>query len=310
MSAEKLDLLLNEIGPLLLHNTSKSGALTPKQQLSVALHWLGCGAQNHIVGDAHGVDKSTVCRTVQRVVNVVNDVLLNRIVRWPENIPNEIEKFYRIAHFPHVCGVVDGSLIPIDAPTNNEPAFVDRWGGHSINCMFVCGATKFFYYVSANCPGSVHDARVMRNSNLYRRFERQNIFPNAVILGDSAYPLKQWLMPPRHNNPNNPLEERYNRRHKGTRQVIEGALGILKEKFPCLHHLRVEPRYAANIVKCCTTLCNFARIGVNDDEVEVLNENNLILQEDENIVLDHPEREIPIRAAILRQEQILNLMNN
>ena len=102
MSAEKLDLLLNEIGPLLLHNTSKSGALTPKQQLSVALHWLGCGAQYHIVGDAHGVDKSTVCRTVQRVVNVVNNVLLNRIVRWPENIPNEIEKFYRIAR---ICPV-------------------------------------------------------------------------------------------------------------------------------------------------------------------------------------------------------------
>ncbi|KAJ3661345.1 hypothetical protein Zmor_005744 [Zophobas morio] len=70
MSAEKLDLLVNEIGPLLLHNTSKSGALTLKQQLSVALHWLGCGAQYHIVGDAHGVDKSTVCRTVQRPLRV------------------------------------------------------------------------------------------------------------------------------------------------------------------------------------------------------------------------------------------------
>jgi hypothetical protein len=125
----------------------------------------------------------------------VNRTLFNRVVSWPENIEEEIRSFYGIANFPHVCGVVDGSLIPLDAPFAHEAAFGDRWGDHSINCMFVFGS-RIFFYVSARWPGSVHDARVFRHSSLYRRMEWQNIFPNAVILGDSAHPLKEWLMTP------------------------------------------------------------------------------------------------------------------
>jgi hypothetical protein len=168
----------------------------------------------------HGVNKATVCRAIKNVVNVVNRTLFNRVVSWPENIEEEIS-FYGIANFPHVCGVVDGSLIPLDALFAHEAAFVDRWGDHSIDCMFVCGSRNFFL-CKRSMPGSVHDARVFRNSSLYRRMERQNIFPNAIILGDSPYPLKEWLMTPLHHNSNNINEQTYNRHHKGTRQVIRG----------------------------------------------------------------------------------------
>lgn len=180
----------------------------------------------------HGVHKSSVCRSVKAVVSVVNDVLFNSIVSWPQNIENVMNRFFRIANFPFVCGAIDGILITLNAPYENEPAFVDQKGNHSLNCMMVCGPTKLFYYVSANWPGSVHDARVLRNSTLYRRMERENIFPNAVILGDSAYPLRLWLMTPLHENPNNVAEHVYNRRHKSTRQVIEGAFGTLRRNFP------------------------------------------------------------------------------
>ena len=42
--------------------------------------------------------------------------------------------------------------------------------------------------------------------------------------------------------------------------MIECAFRLLKEKFPCLNHLRViDPRYSCEIFKCCVTLCNFSR---------------------------------------------------
>ena len=47
---------------------------------------------------------------------------------------------------------MDGSLIPIDAPTENEAAYVDRHGDHSINTMMVCGPNMEFFYVSARWP--------------------------------------------------------------------------------------------------------------------------------------------------------------
>ena len=54
-------------------------------------------------------------------------------------------------------------------------------------------------------PESVHDARVFAHSALYNNMEHNHILPNKTItmsgthiplymIGDSAYPLKSWLM--------------------------------------------------------------------------------------------------------------------
>lgn len=66
----------------------------------------------------------------------------------------------------------------------------------------------------------------------------------------------------------------HNRRLKSTRQMIERAIGILKEIFPCLNHLRLNPIYAGSVVKCYATLCNLAReddivIAINKDEAKL-----------------------------------------
>ncbi|XP_057667254.1 putative nuclease HARBI1 [Diorhabda carinulata] len=165
--------------------------------------------------------------------------------RWPENPVRIAQQFFNIAGFPSVCECVDGTLVNIDAPTENETAYVDRHVYHSLNCMMVCGPNFQVYVVNANWPGSVHDARVLRNSATARDFGQGfRPFPNAVILGDSAYGLKEWLMVPLRRNPNDIAEHNYNRRHKSARRVIENAYGILKERFPCLNHLRVSPRRA------------------------------------------------------------------
>ena len=100
MPANKVEKILQEIGVELQHNTRKSGALSPKKQLCVALHWLGSGSQYHTITDMHGVHKSTVCRSIKNVVNAVNRLLFRTVISWPENIANEVEQFYRIANFP------------------------------------------------------------------------------------------------------------------------------------------------------------------------------------------------------------------
>jgi hypothetical protein len=72
-------------------------------------------------------------------------------------------------------------------------------------------------------------------------------------------------------------ERRYNRSLKATRRVIKCAYGIMKERFPCLNHLRVQPEYAGKIIMCCATLHNIAskkdfewnqESGNDDDEVD------------------------------------------
>ncbi|KAJ8897613.1 hypothetical protein PR048_002962 [Dryococelus australis] len=93
-------------------------------------------------------------------------------------------------------------------------------------------------------------------------------FPGSVILRDPIYPLKSWLIPPIVQNNNRPEQHRFGRAHKKTRRVIGCAIGILKERFPCLNYLRLEPVFACKVVKCCVALCNLSEFGNEGLEVE------------------------------------------
>jgi hypothetical protein len=72
----------------------------------------------------------------------------------------------------------------------------------------------------------------------------------SIILWNSAFPLRRWIIPPVSRNLKDELERRFLRPHKPTRRVAENAIGILKEKFPCISHERVPPNFACKTVVC------------------------------------------------------------
>jgi hypothetical protein len=85
----------------------------------------------------------------------------------------------------------------------------------------------------------------------------------GLLLGDSGYALKPYLITPL-LNPANPQEERFNRAQMRSRVVIEQTFGILKRRFTCLHDgLRVNPQRACEYVVACAVLHNFG-IAAND----------------------------------------------
>lgn len=296
--------LLIEIGPRLERPTNRNNALSAKHQLLMALHWVGNGGQMHGIGDMHGVSKSSISRSVHSVVHAVNEVKFPTVVNWPDNCAPVVEKFHAYGRMPYVVGAVDGTLINIDAPRANEEQFVDRHGNHSINCMVVCGPNREFYYVSANWPGSTHDSRVLRRSTLFQRMgQGWRPFPNAVILGDSGYPLLPWLIKAKLTNLNDPMVQRFNRAHKRTRSIVENAFGILKEKFPCLNHLRVDPVFAAEIFKFCTTLCNMTQNNQEEDNVGEMVED---LENIDDFIDVHEEEDLEEGVGEARRQQLIN----
>jgi zona occludens toxin (predicted ATPase) len=79
--------------------------------------------------------------------------------------------------------------------------------------------------------------------------------------------------------------ERFLRAFKSTRRIVENALGIIKEKFPCLNHLRVQPIIASKIILSSIVLHNIEkRLGSqhyipyseqsNEQDDEVANNSN------------------------------------
>ena len=158
---------------------------------------------------------------------------LNDFVQFPGN--NEFQEIrrrsYDIAGFPGVMGVIDGTHVQIMAPSLHEEQFVNRKNYHSVNVQVCCNHKNELTNLVVKWPGATHDARVLMESILADEFEGSQ--HRGVLLGDSGYPCKNWLMVP-FLNPINDAQRRFNQSHKSTRSIIERTIGMWKRRFPCV----------------------------------------------------------------------------
>jgi len=145
-------------------------------------------------------------------------------------------------------------------------------GDHSINVLCVAGPDLSIYYADPSWPGSTHDARAYTRSTLREHLVGGwRLVPDAVILGDSAYPCTSSIIPPIRNAPNLTDEQRrFNRAHRRTRFIVECAYGVLKKRWPCLLGLRFRsPGKCALVVKACIVLHNLCLRDFPADVVDM-----------------------------------------
>jgi hypothetical protein len=95
--------------------------------------------------------------------------------------------------------------------------------------QLTCDANLVIRDCVARWGGATHDAFVLRNSELWDAFE-QNAYGGYILLGDSGYPCRPWLMTPVLNPTTRP-EQRYNMAQKTTRAIVERCNGVLKSRF-------------------------------------------------------------------------------
>ncbi|XP_059931271.1 LOW QUALITY PROTEIN: putative nuclease HARBI1 [Gadus macrocephalus] len=128
-SASSIIYINDILSPHIAHMTHRgSVALSSEQILCIALRFL------YNVGDAEHVSKATVCRAVRNVTLALKRLLCTFVV-FPSHRPTRLlkEEFHRIAGFPGVIGCIDGTHIPIIAPSINEGDHVNRKSVRSIN---------------------------------------------------------------------------------------------------------------------------------------------------------------------------------
>ncbi|XP_018376734.1 PREDICTED: putative nuclease HARBI1, partial [Trachymyrmex cornetzi] len=211
--------------------------------------------------------------------------------------------FFENTGFPGVIGAIDGTHIAIFPPqTEREHLFINRKQYHSLNVMIVCSYNNEILAVNAMHGGRTHDSRVFRSSRLLHYLEEQqeagergswligmanNLMPFGHLsrilciliffLGDSAYPLKPYLLKPFINAPLGSPEFRYTEHFTKARSSAERGIGVLKGQWRCLRKeraLHYQPEFAARIVNACCVLHNIAvkwRIPTNEiylDEID------------------------------------------
>lgn len=252
---ELTDILHDEIAAPTLRNHP----IPPVLQVCTALRYYATGTFQAVCADLSDISQPSVSRIVHRVSDAVVRVLLPEVVKFPSNqdTPRVQHDFRNIAGFPGVVGIVDGTHIKIQAPTEHEEVFVCRKMYHSINVQVVCDAKMYITDLVVRHPGNTHDARIWRESALGEQFAtRQH---RGVILGDSGYPCLPWLMTPL-GNPTTRAEERYNSALTHTRRLIENVIGVWKRRFHCLHdELRLSPNKACKVIAATAAIHNFAK---------------------------------------------------
>jgi hypothetical protein len=112
--------------------------------------------------------------------------------------------------------------------------YVNRKTFASLNLQATCNAKEIFTSIDASWPGSVHDSRIWRNSEIREQFSRRN--NNADLLRDSRYGLEPWLMTPFRNLANDE-QQAFNRLFQRERVIIERYFGQVQRRFPILQYI-------------------------------------------------------------------------
>lgn len=124
-------------------------------------------------------------------------------------------------------------VIKINAPPDNHEDNFDRKQHLSVNLQGIVD-------VNLRYPGSIHDAQVLRLSDIYDLAQKEQVLSSPtryingteiglLLGGDSAHPLTTWFMKPYLNRGClTPEPGKFNVKFSALRCVVDQAFGTLK----------------------------------------------------------------------------------
>ncbi|KAG6931370.1 hypothetical protein G0U57_001905, partial [Chelydra serpentina] len=150
-------------------DTRMRAALTIQKRVAIALWKLATPDSYRSVANQFGVGKSTVGVAVMQVAHAIVDLLLSKVVTLGD-VQVIIDGFSAMG-FPNCGGVIDGTHIPILGPAHQGSQYINRKGYFSMVLQALVDHKGHFTNINVGWPGKVHDARVFKNSGLFRRLQ-------------------------------------------------------------------------------------------------------------------------------------------
>uniref|UniRef100_A0A8C3T5Y6 DDE Tnp4 domain-containing protein n=1 Tax=Chelydra serpentina TaxID=8475 RepID=A0A8C3T5Y6_CHESE len=238
-------------------DTRMQAALTIQKRVAIALWKLATPDSYWSVANQFGVGKSTVGVAVMQVAHAIVDLLLPKVVTLGD--VQVIIDGFAVMGFPNCGGAIDGTHIPILGPEHQGSQYINRKGYFSMVLQALVDHKGCFTNINVGWPGKVHDARVFKNSGLFRRLQQGVYFPD-LILGDPAYPLMPWLMKP-YTGALDSEKELFNYHLSKCRMVVECAFGRLKGRWRILlTRSDLSPKNIPIVIAACCVLHNLCEI--------------------------------------------------
>lgn len=193
-----------------------------------------------------------------RVIKALNRIAKD-VIKWP-NPAQRIQianNFRAIKPIDNVVGSIDGTYVPIKAPRVNPNTYINRKCFHGITLQAVADSTLKFTHCYTGYPSSVPDIRIFKNSDIYNNIllhPEEYFNDHQFIIGDKAYPLYKWCIPPYIDRGNlGILETNFNSVHAGMRQVIERTFALYFGRLRRMQYLDMNRAdlYAPTILAAC-----------------------------------------------------------
>lgn len=275
VSRETIDILCGHLSHCdeLLERVAPGGRepIPLEKKLLMTIRYLASQETVLELSDRFGVTEYSLLKCKRDVIAAVNNNLMTRFITWPENELAEVAgRFNDMGNydFPDIVGAIDGSHIAIEAPSQYANSYFNRKKFHSVVLQAVCLDDLRFTDINVGWPGRVHDAKVLRNSSLWDTGFQKCAHGRYHLLGDAAYPLREWLLTPyRDNGHLTPQQTRYNIALSSKRQVIERAFSILKGRFRRLKYVNMKS--VEDICKAISCACIIHNVCIQQgDELE------------------------------------------
>ena len=274
------EFLLNKVMEYIrCKDTVMRSAISAKRRLAITLYFLASTAEYRTIANLFGVSRSFVCLCVRDVCKAITSKL-SYVVSFPhgDELVQIINDYEQRWGFPMFAGAIDGTHIPIVAPSECHAEYVNRKGYHSIIMQAVVDCKYLYRDVVIGWPGSVHDARVFSNSSIFKKGNEGKLFPDDLtvelqgvemspfIVADPAYPLLPWVLKGFQRNDNQPRRERvFNYRLSRARMTVENTFGRWKGRFIRFRKcVDMEVPALVNVVLASCILHNICEIQNND----------------------------------------------
>ncbi|XP_064468322.1 uncharacterized protein LOC135379015 [Ornithodoros turicata] len=210
------------------------------------------------VAGRFGLGETTTFRSIERVMEFLVKVAPTVIIFHDDlrKLATEFEQGKAtVSGVPSTIGCIDGSYISIRCPAHKiRSTYINRHIYISLTLQAVCDHEKRFLDVTIGHPSKVHDARIFRTSRLAKKLPLICAPGNYHILGDAAYPLREYLLTPyRDYGTLTESQRTFNAKFSATRVRIENAFADLKGRFWQLLHVDffLVDKMNKFIIACC-----------------------------------------------------------
>ncbi|XP_018405660.1 PREDICTED: putative nuclease HARBI1 [Cyphomyrmex costatus] len=296
------------------YNNVGQKPLLLEKQLMITIWCLANIESFRSVADRFGISKSTCWDVLYRTCQSILQVNIRyKIISWPnrERAQKIMRKFEEINGFPRIIGAIDGSHIRILKPKSNPNSYCNRKNYHSVLLQGVCDSNKLFLDVYTGEPGSIHDMRLFRKSDLYERINNSLIdFPeDSHLVGDLAYKLFPFLLVGFKNVGRlTNREKNFNEKLSQCRVNIENTFAYLKGRFRRIKYLETVRLDLICLLIVSACIMHNVCILKGDLPEEFINEVELEDAKEENEFPANVNEEQEHNEALLKRIEIMNVL--